>query len=364
MGTGGTNFGCVGEYQGVYKGIVRNVEDPRKMKRLTVNVPVISRTDMEWAFPSQPQDDFYLPKVGDSVWVIFQGGDIRFPVWLPGWNYEANTDQFADIAYPRNNEDRATGVRVWRYGNHLIIASNDPGNEFIQIGDETLDNTVKITGGENDPSIEINSLGPLRVNAQGGVEWSTPGSNKTIQGNDREVATGQKEIAAGEKLTLQGVSEVELSSNGDINIITSPAAKIKVTAGITELDQRGIEITTEKTIVKHPIETDVEAPLNKITATATNEIKAPVNKMSGDATNEIDAPQNFIGTVTGNVSEPVVKGSQLIAILTELSTILSTLLPLTTVPGSPTAPNPANTAQIAAWAAKFAQILSTKSFTG
>ena len=70
---------------GVYRGIVKNTNDPKKANRLQVSVPQITGSDsLDWAEPCLPpfNGTITLPLVGDTVWVSFESGDTSYPVWL------------------------------------------------------------------------------------------------------------------------------------------------------------------------------------------------------------------------------------------------------------------------------------------
>jgi hypothetical protein len=67
--------------QGIYRGVVVDNKDPKKLRRLKVKVPQNTGEEItEWAWPvvstKRP------PAIGAGVWVFYQGGDIDYPVWL------------------------------------------------------------------------------------------------------------------------------------------------------------------------------------------------------------------------------------------------------------------------------------------
>lgn len=79
------------KYFGKYKGFVHSNEDPENRGRLQVTVPQIYATPFEkWALPSGMYTGagigaFFIPNKGDTLWVEFEGGDVRFPIWNYGW---------------------------------------------------------------------------------------------------------------------------------------------------------------------------------------------------------------------------------------------------------------------------------------
>lgn len=71
------NFG------GVYLGLVHDNKDPLNNRRLKVRVPqLFGSSNTDWA-PAMLNNttDYEVPKVNQTVWVMFQGGNPSFPVW-------------------------------------------------------------------------------------------------------------------------------------------------------------------------------------------------------------------------------------------------------------------------------------------
>jgi hypothetical protein len=65
---------------GTYRGIVVANNDPQSRNRVQVQVPQILGTAVtDWAEPYTA----YARKanIGENVWVVFEGGDVRLPIW-------------------------------------------------------------------------------------------------------------------------------------------------------------------------------------------------------------------------------------------------------------------------------------------
>lgn len=82
---------AIGKYYSVYRGYVIDNNDPDGMGRIQVRLPEISRDKplIKWAYPKSVfSGNNYgmqlLPMIGDLVWVEFQQGNTRFPVWSHG----------------------------------------------------------------------------------------------------------------------------------------------------------------------------------------------------------------------------------------------------------------------------------------
>ena len=67
------------------KGIVKDIDDPKKMLRIKVTIPELLMKGSEmtpWALPCIPMRRDWLPKVNDLVWIKFVDGLPSKPVWL------------------------------------------------------------------------------------------------------------------------------------------------------------------------------------------------------------------------------------------------------------------------------------------
>lgn len=105
-------------YFGIYRGICVDNADPLSKNRIKLKVPQVLHTNVtNWAFPCLPVTDnsthathtdsitsgaasagtshthavvlnaahsshVSVPSLNQGVWVMFEGGDINFPVWI------------------------------------------------------------------------------------------------------------------------------------------------------------------------------------------------------------------------------------------------------------------------------------------
>lgn len=69
---------------GIYRGVVVAVNDPEDKGRVKLRVPqLLGKTATDWAWPKDVASvRLGPPKVGQGVWVMFEGGDLAFPVWV------------------------------------------------------------------------------------------------------------------------------------------------------------------------------------------------------------------------------------------------------------------------------------------
>lgn len=107
----------VRSFPGLYAGTVAAVDDPDKLGRIKVGVPsVFGAAGAEadaWARPCFPSGHFFVPDVGDRVWVAFEHGDPSAPVWLGEWYAAGALPARTDVSPPtRRVVEDAAGNRI------------------------------------------------------------------------------------------------------------------------------------------------------------------------------------------------------------------------------------------------------------
>lgn len=124
------------KYWGKYRGFVSDRNDPEQLGRLKVKVPsLLADAVTGWAWPVVPYagagiGSFFLPQVGDIVWVEFEEGELEHPLWTgcswakPGG--QAEIPQEAQQSYP----DRQV---IKTLSGNVIILSDASGSEQIVI---------------------------------------------------------------------------------------------------------------------------------------------------------------------------------------------------------------------------------------
>lgn len=78
-------------FYGPYRGIVTNTMDPASQNRIKAVVPQLfgnASTECDWALPCQLPGLQSIPSPGQGVWIMFEGGDINYPVYMGMWQAE------------------------------------------------------------------------------------------------------------------------------------------------------------------------------------------------------------------------------------------------------------------------------------
>lgn len=103
---------------GKYKATVTNIyDDEEERGRIKVKCPAITGDDESaWCEPCFPcckdsGGDFYLPDIGETVWVEFENGDPNTPIWVSNWHSEKKTP----IEFVRNKEPKTDAPPLGNY---------------------------------------------------------------------------------------------------------------------------------------------------------------------------------------------------------------------------------------------------------
>lgn len=173
---------------GKYRALVVNNKDPENMARVKVMCPsVLGDYESAWCLPCVPiaYDDggmYYVPSVGEVVWVEFEEGNPSKPIYTGSWWIPNRSPQ------QKNNSKKPEEkiVFISRCGN--ILEFNDVAKTVII---KTEDGSRIKIGGKQD--IEINA---------------TPSTKVVVYGN----------LVLGNDVTISGNASVkgELTVNGDI----------------------------------------------------------------------------------------------------------------------------------------------------
>ena len=94
-------------YTALYRGVVVSSVDPSDRHRIQVRVPDLTGPTLAWAAPCMPYNgdmgpDF-VPPPGSSVWILFERGDIHYPVWI-GWIPGSAPERGDPIAAPPSGQ--------------------------------------------------------------------------------------------------------------------------------------------------------------------------------------------------------------------------------------------------------------------
>jgi uncharacterized protein involved in type VI secretion and phage assembly len=121
---------------GKYRGTVQDRDDPEQLGRLRLRVPsLLGDAVTGWAWPVAPYAGaghgfFFVPQVGDLVWVEFAEGELDQPLWTGGsWakpDGKLETPEEAQGSYPHQHVLRTPS-------GHVILLDDTSGKEKIVV---------------------------------------------------------------------------------------------------------------------------------------------------------------------------------------------------------------------------------------
>jgi len=131
-------------YYGIYTGLVVDNNDPENRGRCRIMIPAVRQMlpedvlDDAWALPcmngmgdltetGQIGGVFWPPDEGMQVWVVFQGGDPAFPVYLGGYFTQNKVSDTFDA-------ENALKKGLRTQTGHFLRMSDDPEDLHITIG--------------------------------------------------------------------------------------------------------------------------------------------------------------------------------------------------------------------------------------
>jgi uncharacterized protein involved in type VI secretion and phage assembly len=149
-------------FPGLYVARVEALETTdttEKLGRIQVSIPSIFEasdpTAFAWARPCMPFAHFFVPDVGDYVWVAFENGDPSAPVWLGIWYPDGKVPSQADVWPPLKRVIRSTS-------GHVIVMDDTEGSEALTITDK-FGNSIEMR--EN--AVLIKCVADLTIDASG-----------------------------------------------------------------------------------------------------------------------------------------------------------------------------------------------------
>jgi uncharacterized protein involved in type VI secretion and phage assembly len=156
---------------GLYRGIVRDVDDPEGKGRIRVEIHELLGAGRltNWASYCAPFGGggagfFMLPRLGDGVWVMFERGEPTKPVWIGFWFN-------AQDARP---EEAGKDVRVLRSKTgHQIAFGDEDGKEFLEVKDKA-GNVVRIDSASGDLSVMVSGKATVEVGGDATVKAGGP----------------------------------------------------------------------------------------------------------------------------------------------------------------------------------------------
>jgi uncharacterized protein involved in type VI secretion and phage assembly len=194
---GGSSFGK--PWPAGYLAEVVSVKDPDNLARVEIRLlsfdGVGAQDAAVWArvaapFAGSDRGAFFLPDVGDEVFVVFANGDARFPVVVGGlWNGKAKPKE--QLGGSGDSVDRWT--IVGKKGTRIAIVEESSGQPTISF--TTPGNVSGKLTDEGGGKIELQAAGATVTIDSSGVSIQT-GSKVQVKASQMDVTAGQVNVNA------------------------------------------------------------------------------------------------------------------------------------------------------------------------
>lgn len=215
-------------YPGIYRGIVKIVEDEQRRYRMKVRVAGVdwdetSDGNLRWSeqsagFSSLLAADIPHYNVGDQVWVMYEHGDPDFPVVVGGWVNSAMGFSSVPTSQVVDANARQRWLRIDRRGN-LLELSEVPEELWLRLKSGSAE--IKVCQADN--SVRL---------------WAKSGTVDTQAARHSSTATVAQHtaqqffITASDYDTLGGgTGLLQLLSNYNIDIFSGPGVNGRINIG-------------------------------------------------------------------------------------------------------------------------------------
>jgi hypothetical protein len=127
-------------FYGVYRAVVFDNKDPNSLGRLRLKIPqVFANVPTGWSWPTSPAGvRTTSPSIGQGIWVMFEGGDPSFPMWIGVFGNEVSSDTTVAI-------NPAAKGTILPY--NMSVSSNTDGSRSIDLVQSLISVASVIDGG-------------------------------------------------------------------------------------------------------------------------------------------------------------------------------------------------------------------------
>jgi hypothetical protein len=215
-------------FYGVYRGIVVENQDPKNQFRLKLKIPQVLHDQVsDWAWANHPSGiKSILAPIGTAVWVMFEGGDPSFPMWL------GNSQELPPTDTPFNVVGGTLGTQPTFTGTPLFTGSYVKEGPMVHFRiDVDMDNITSFGSGQYYMNLPFSSKYNYQF-AAGCLHDISTGTDYPIFGH----------VLAGSKQML--LKSIDSHANSAYNVAFTPTAPFTL-AVADNFHIAGDYITTE-----------------------------------------------------------------------------------------------------------------------
>lgn len=274
-------------YYGLYDGQVCSVNDPQNRGRIQCIIPeVTGDSPSAWCEPCIPVayddgGDFFLPKLKEFVWIMFEQGNPNKPVYLGGW-WSQNRTPLGKQYQDRKSNERIISyfnsfIRMLKEENKIEIGVNEDDPEII-IEDGTV--TIKgggISGGKvddvlvNGDSVVSNKIARITM---------PTGLSDLSDDSSHRLVTDSEKITWNNKADVSAIPTKVSDLQNDSDFISESEVDTKLSDKVDKVSGKGLSTNDYTTSEKNKLsgiesgaEVNVQADWNQSDNTADDYIK-------------------------------------------------------------------------------------------
>lgn len=152
-------------FHGMYRAIVMDNKDPERRARVRVQCPAVLGDYLSaWCEPCIPYatdfaGDYYVPPVGEGIWVQFEDGNVNKPIWNGGW-YRTDSTPLTQDSDPEEFRFIIFKDSVMRMGQNEFIFEirNADGSHTVTISEDTWMGLNYISSYDEDKILDLETL--------------------------------------------------------------------------------------------------------------------------------------------------------------------------------------------------------------
>jgi hypothetical protein len=235
------------KFYSIYDAIVVDNKDPDGLGRIQIRSPGASHSPkaypLEWVGPAAPMagngsGHFFVPNIGDIVYVMFSHGDPSLPIAYLGSYYIQGS---VPIQFQYSGGTTPTKQGVVTQSGHSLVFDNTQGSESVTLGWNNHTDPGQLDG-KSQASLVLDNGGDVTVMAADGsnVHIDHAGQSITVTDSNKNVvlldntgititdANGNKIFLGGgdNNITLTGTFNVKSNSSvldsGTVSLGSSP----------------------------------------------------------------------------------------------------------------------------------------------
>lgn len=234
------------KYYGKYRAYVVDVNDPLKMGRIRVDCPKITGGLTQWCMPCiqavyDNGGDFHFPKIGETVFIEFEDGDFKYPIYTGGW-FKEGTNPLPDydpdlriiswndnIIYMEKNRLTIKNVKSEVVLNNADVEIKAADNVSISGSKNiSVQTPSQISINSSDSSISLQGKGVVNLRSGAGLTISAPDCDMTFSDGEMHFNSSQGDIDVTESgIEIDNKSGSSISMSGSSIVIDASSITLR-----------------------------------------------------------------------------------------------------------------------------------------